>query len=249
MPGRSSSATARTTQRSRAAWRRTGRLLALLQRLGSRDAHYANVLFSGERPCLVDCEALLQPRLRVGTGQADWHAGLVERCLALSRAVSRCLALSAGAPAWQYYLEAAEREPRAALARCAEAFLRHRLELLDGRLAWFGVGAAESGAALLPRLAGLRWNAVSTGLHRALHAAARLLADPTLAECARRMAAQWPASGGRARAEEAPQAAREPLAMVLERRRAATPYFDPVGEHGDLAVLGALCRASGDARA
>ncbi|MBI4693013.1 MAG: type 2 lantipeptide synthetase LanM [Gammaproteobacteria bacterium] len=408
------------------AWRRTGRLLALLQRLGSRDAHRANVLFSGERPCLVDCEALLQPRLRISAGPADWpidtalgtgllgprgywrggrarltatlgieagagagrraslprlgahdmavsgyerdvldgyreawlhidalherlvapggpldacealpvrllprptllyralvsrlathrldvagvrerlrrwpvfgdvtapwpwveyevealRSGLVpmltlaagarragfgfdvallaesalERAVRLLRGaasppfdwhaglVARCLALSAGAPVWQRYAAALEREPRAALAACVELVLRHRLELPDGRLAFFGVGAGASGAALLPRLAGLRRDAVGERLHGCLRAAARVLADGTLAACAERLAAQWPAEEHVPSCEAAAETAS--LTTVLARRRAATPYFDPVGEEGDLGVLAALCRAN-----
>ncbi|MBK6659463.1 MAG: DUF4135 domain-containing protein [Proteobacteria bacterium] len=54
----------------------------MLQRLGARDAHCANIAFEGEYPCLLDCETLIQPRLACAADRApSRHAWLAESVL------------------------------------------------------------------------------------------------------------------------------------------------------------------------
>ncbi|MGE0451522.1 MAG: type 2 lanthipeptide synthetase LanM [Vicinamibacterales bacterium] len=61
-------------------YRRTGTLLALLYALGGSDAHFENVIASGDHPVLVDTEMVLglpalPARDAAGTGEADRIAG------------------------------------------------------------------------------------------------------------------------------------------------------------------------------
>jgi len=51
-------------------YQRAGALLALLYLLDATDAHYENLIISGEQPILVDLETLLQPRVMGGAEES-----------------------------------------------------------------------------------------------------------------------------------------------------------------------------------